>query len=70
MKRTFLSLGMARSGQHAMIDWVCSQFPGEIIHYNHCVLGWDKRRLIPRNNKYTLGTFINDGEDDAIFYSI
>lgn len=30
------TLSMQRSGQHAVINWLCSQI-GRVIHFNHCV---------------------------------
>jgi len=35
IERTFVTLSLQRSGQHAIIDWLCHQ-TGEIAHFNHC----------------------------------
>jgi len=35
VEKTFVTLSLQRSGQHAIIDWLCHQ-AGEIAHFNHC----------------------------------
>jgi len=38
-RKLFLWFGMARSGHHALIDWVCAQFAGPSLHLNDCTPG-------------------------------
>lgn len=33
--RTFVTLSLKRSGQHAVINWLCTQ-ARDIVHFNHC----------------------------------
>lgn len=34
-KKIFISISPKRSGQHAILNWLCSQI-GEVIHFNNC----------------------------------
>lgn len=52
--RRFITLSLKRSGQHAVINWLCSQIQNT-IHFNHCTF---KRRYLrnwisPINNRIT-----------------
>lgn len=66
--RTFISLAICRSGQHGIINWICSQFPGRIIHHNNAVLGWKQKK--PRSKYGYKRWYRNEGEDDGMFFSI
>lgn len=56
----YLVFSMARSGHHAFIYWLASAYPGEVIHYNNCVRGWEKKEFLPYSNRkqmYNLANF-------------
>jgi len=46
---TYLHFSMARSGCHTVINWICRNYPGAIIHKNNCIRGWEEGKLIPWN---------------------
>lgn len=47
----YIVLAMARSGHHALINWMGCQFPGEFIHYNNGVKGWEENKFKPYRKK-------------------
>jgi len=48
----FVSLAMQRSGQHAVLGWLCHQF-GNVVHFNNCSFRWNLRRyfVAPKNGR-------------------
>jgi len=45
--RFYLIIAMARNGHHAFMNWIGSQFPGECIHFNNGVRGWEDKEFRP-----------------------
>lgn len=65
----YITISLQRSGQHAVISWLCYQL-GNTLHYNHC---WFERRgklnwVTPINNRiihYHDGDIYDSGVQDA-----
>jgi hypothetical protein len=55
--RKFITLSLKRSGQHAVINWLCSQAQ-EVVHFNHCY--FERRNL---------GYWIAASTNRVIYYS-
>lgn len=45
--KTFMFYAMGRSGSHAVINWICKNYQGNIIHRNNCIRGWDQKKFLP-----------------------
>lgn len=66
--KTFLVLGMKRSGHHAIINWIGDNLDGGATHFNDCSRGWKEGKLIP-SNQQSQGGKIN-GNGDNLIYNI
>lgn len=61
-------MGLARTGSHSIINWICKQLSGKIYYFNNCNQDLDARNKIIYNSKenhsynvYSLENFDLDG---------
>lgn len=48
-ERLFVTFSLQRSGQHAVLNWICRQLQAEsVIHFNHCGLFQRRSGLVKR----------------------
>lgn len=60
----YVTIALQRSGQHAVINWLCEQL-GSVIHFNHCT--FMRKRLtmmpVPVSGRYV--TYSDQGKTDS-----
>ena len=75
--RKYITLSLKRSGQHAVINWLCSQIQN-VIHFNHCsferrhLQNWItpiNHRVIQYDGTKKIDSGIQDHEDMVDFLS-
>jgi hypothetical protein len=67
MVNNYIVFGMARSGHHAIVNWMGNQLPGKITHYNNCTKELEDHKFVtsshapieycnPGNSEYNMYT--------------
>ena len=68
MENNFIVFGMARSGHHAIVNWMCNQFPGYTIHYNNCTKELEDYKFV--TSSHAPIEYHNPGDNEYNIYTM
>lgn len=59
-----ITIALQRSGQHAVINWLCEQL-GSVIHFNHCIFMRKGMTMMPVPVSGRYVTYSEQGKNDS-----